>query len=209
MLLSLTIICVSAGAILATVNEITSGPIAVSRAAALNDAIRKVAPDYDNNPSEEYYKAATPEGDSLLIYPAMKDGKQVGAAVESFSTNGFSGLIRIIVGFDNEGNILDYSVLHHTETPGLGSKMQEWFHTEKNQQCIIGRSMEDGYLSVTKDGGDVDAITASTITSRAFLEAVNKAYKAYKEKTDATTGASPDAEKAENETSKEEGENNE
>lgn len=188
MLLSLTIICVSAGAILASVNEFTSKPIALSKAAALEKAVKEVTPAFDNNPIEESYKAITADGDSLLIYPATKDGKPVGVAVESNTMKGFSGEIRVIVGFDNEGKIINYSVLQHAETPGLGSKMQEWFRTDKNKQNVIGRSLADGNLKVTKDGGDVDAITASTITSRAFLDAINRAYSAYKG-TDSTTGA--------------------
>lgn len=180
MLSSLTIICIFAGGVLAAVNRYTSEPVSMAKAALLEKAIKEVTPPYDNYPLKEAYKAVTPDGDSLTIYPAVKNGKQVGVAVESNSKNGFSGNIRILVGFDNEGKIVNYSVLQHTETPGLGSKMQEWFRTEKNNQNIIGRSLAQGGLSVTKDGGDVDAITASTITSRAFLQSINKAYNVYK-----------------------------
>lgn len=188
MLLSLTIICMSAGAILAGVHMVTKEPIDLSKAAALENAIREVTPEFDNNPINDAYKAVTSDGDSLLIYPATKDGKQVGVAVDSNTKNGFSGEIKIIVGFDTEGTLVNYSVLQHAETPGLGSKMQEWFKTEKNNQNVLGKSLANGNLSVTKDGGDVDAITASTITSRAFLNAINRAYSAYKG-TDSGTGA--------------------
>ena len=189
MLLSLTIICLVAGAILAGVNMYTLEPIAASKAAALQNAIQQVVPEFDNNPTEQAYKAVTSEGDSLIIYPATKDGKFVGAAVESNTKKGFGSKIKVIVSFDTEGKLLNYSVLQHTETPGLGSKMQEWFRTDKNKQSIIGRSMTNGNLSVTKDGGDVDAITATTISSRAFLDAVNRAYSAYKGGADGTSGA--------------------
>ena len=189
MLLSLTIICLAAGAILAGVNMYTTGPIAASKAAALQNAIRQVVPEFDNNPTKEAYKAPTSEGDSLTIYPAMKDGKFVGAAVESNTKKGFGGEIKVIAGFDPQGKLINYSVLQHSETPGLGSKMQEWFRTDKNKQSIIGRSLSNGGLSVTKDGGDVDAITAATISSRAFLDAVNRAYSAYKGGADSTSGA--------------------
>ncbi|MCD8042058.1 MAG: RnfABCDGE type electron transport complex subunit G [Tannerellaceae bacterium] len=188
MLLSLTIICVVAGGLLAGVNMLTADAIALSKATALAEAIMKVTPEFDNNPVQEAEIVTSSDGASLLIYPAKKDGKQVGAAVESFTMNGFSGEIRLIVGFDAEGKIIDYSILQHAETPGLGSKMDEWFKTDKNKQSILGRSLANGNLRVSKDGGDVDAITASTITSRAFLEAINRAYSAYAG-TDATTGA--------------------
>lgn len=179
MLLSLAGICVVAGAILASVNEATLEPIAASKAAALESAIKMVVPEFDNTPTAESYMAVTGDGDSLRIYPAKKGGELVGAAVESNTMNGFSGEIRVIVGFDKEGTLYNYSVLQHSETPGLGSKMQEWFRTDKNNQSVIGRKLSEGELKVSKDGGNVDAITAATISSRAFLNAVNRAYSAY------------------------------
>ncbi len=188
MFLSLTIICVAAGAILAGVNMYTTGPIAASKAATLEAAIKAVTPEFNNKPSEEAYMAAVSEGDSLKIYPAKKDGEFVGAAVEGNTQKGFSGEIRVIVGFDKEGKLLNYSVLQHSETPGLGAKMQEWFSTDKNKQSVLGRDLTNGPLKVTKDGGDVDAITAATITSRAFLDAVNRSYSAFSG-TDGVTGA--------------------
>lgn len=187
MLLSLTSICVVSGAILAAVNNITAGPIAASKSAALETAIKAVAPEFNNKPTEEAYMAPTGSGDSLKIYPAKMDGKLVGAAVESFTNKGFGGEIRVIIGFDADGKIKDYSVLQHSETPGLGSKMQEWFRTDKNKQSVIGREVGSG-LKVSKDGGDVDAITAATISSRAFLDAVNRAYAALSQ-TDANGSA--------------------
>lgn len=179
MLLSLTGICFIAGAALAAVNMYTTGPIAASKAEALKIAIQAVTPGFDNNPTEDQYKAATAEGDSLIIYPATKDGKLVGVAVESYTKKGFSGEIQVMVGFDTDGKLLNYSVLKHSETPGLGSKMEEWFRTERNKQNVLGRSLSEGNLTVTKDGGNVDAITAATISSRAFLDAINRAYSAY------------------------------
>jgi electron transport complex protein RnfG len=188
MLLSLTLICLFAAGILAAVNMQTAGLIAASKAVALKNAIKVVTPEFDNNPLTDAYKAATSDGDTLIIYPATKSGQFVGVAVESFSMNGFNGEIRVIVGFDTEGKIFNYSVLQHAETPGLGSKMQEWFRTDKNNQNVIGQPLADGNLSVTKDGGQIDAITASTITSRAFLQIINRAYSAYRG-TDGETGA--------------------
>lgn len=188
MFLSLTGICLVAGAILAGVNQFTTGPIAASKAAALEQAIKAVTPEFDNKPTEEAYMAITADGDSLKIYPAKKDGKFIGAAVESNTKKGFSGEIKVIVGFDAAGKLLNYSVLQHAETPGLGAKMQEWFRMDKNKQSVLGRNLAGGELKVSKDGGDVDAITAATITSRAFLNAINRAYSAYSG-TDGITGA--------------------
>ena len=187
MFLSLTTICVVAGAILAEVNILTADPIAASKAEALQNAIREVVPEFDNNPTEEAFMTAIAEGDSVKIYPAKKDNKLVGAAVESNTKKGFSGEIKVIVGFDTTGKLYNYSVLQHAETPGLGAKMQEWFRME-GSRSVLGKDLSAGPLKVSKDGGSVDAITAATISSRAFLDAINRAYSAYSV-TDAMSGA--------------------
>lgn len=189
MFLSLLTICLVVALLLSQVYRLTAGPIAEAKAKKLEDAIMEVVPEFDNNPVAESYKMAVGEGDSLLVYPALKDNKVVGFAINTYSNNGFSGNIEIMVGFDTNSKIVNYAVLSHAETPGLGSKMGEWFKDlTKPNQSVIGRDLSKGNLQVTNDGGDVDAITASTITSRAFLEAVNKAYAAYKESV-ADTGA--------------------
>jgi len=179
MLLSLTLISAIAGAILAGVYMLTEQPIAASKAATLQNAIRAVVPEFDNQPIEEAFMAATSEGDSLKIYPAKMGGQLVGAAVESNTQKGFSGEIKVIVGFDAEGKLFNYSVLQHAETPGLGSKMQDWFRLEGTDRNVLGSDLSQGPLRVKKDGGTVDAITAATISSRAFLDAVNRAYSAF------------------------------
>ncbi len=105
---------------------------------------------------------------------AVLAGHEDGVAIET-AVDGFGGQFRVMVGFDPEGNILGYEILEHQETPGLGSHMEHWFkNADKPNQNIIGRKA--GQLTVSKDGGDVDAITAATISSRAFLKAVNQAY---------------------------------
>ena len=120
----------------------------------------------------EAQKLAKQEAAKLAVLNGHEDGVAIEAAVD-----GFGGQFRIMVGFDQEGNILGYEILEHQETPGLGSHMEHWFkNADKPGQNIIGR--KGGKLTVSKDGGDVDAITAATISSRAFLKAVNQAYAA-------------------------------
>ena len=129
-------------------------------------------------------KRAKQEAAKLAVLNGHEDGVAVEAAVD-----GFGGQFRVMVGFDQEGNILGYEILEHQETPGLGSHMTHWFkNADKPGQNIIGREAT-GTFVVSKDGGDVDAITAATISSRAFLQAINKAYAEFKG-TEATTGAS-------------------
>lgn len=190
MFLSLSLICLTVAVLLAQVNKMTAKPIADAKAMKLQNAISEVVPEFDNDPTAEAFVMPAGQGDSLLVYPAKKGDEIVGYALNSFSNNGFSGNIQIMVGFDMEHKIVNYSVLQHAETPGLGSKMSEWFRdAAKPSQSVIGRDLSKGALAVSKDGGDVDAITASTITSRAFLEAVNRAYAAYSGNMDATSGA--------------------
>ena len=191
MVLVLTGITIVAGALLGYVNELTKGPIADANAKALSDAIALVVPGFDNNPAESP-ETIELNGATYKIYKATKGGEFIGAAVES-SANGFGGALNVLVGFDKDGNIIDYSLLSHAETPGLGSKAADWF--KKGQKGdITGKNPGKGALVVSKDGGDVDAITASTITSRAFLNAVNNAYAAYSgQNVDGMSGATEQA----------------
>lgn len=211
MFLSLSLICLTVALLLAQVNKMTATPIAEAKAMKLQNAIREVVPAFDNDPVAEAYRMAGGSGDSLLVYPARQGDELVGFAINSYSNNGFSGNIQIMVGFDMEHHIVNYAVLQHGETPGLGSKMTEWFRdVTRPSQSVIGRDLSQGALTVTKDGGDVDAITASTITSRAFMEAVNRAYTVYSgSMEDAWSGATTATDEETEETTNEGGIGNE
>ncbi|SCH82319.1 electron transport complex protein RnfG [uncultured Bacteroides sp.] len=182
MLLVLTGVTAISVALLAYVNELTKGPIAEANAKTLNEALKQVLPEFTNNPVGEsdtiFSEKDGKKVVDFIVYPAKKGEEWVGSAVES-KAMGFGGELKVLVGFDAEGKIYNYSLLAHAETPGLGSKAADWFK-EGNKGSIKGMSPGEGELKVSKDGGQVDAITASTITSRAFLKAVNKAYEAYK-----------------------------
>ena len=172
--------------------DATAEPIAQANAKALSDAIAVVVPGFDNNPAEAP-ETVELNGVSYKIYKATKGGEPIGAAVEA-SANGFGGALTVLVGFDKDGNIIDYSLLSHAETPGLGSKAADWFK-KGGKGDITGKNPGTAPLTVSKDGGEIDAITASTITSRAFLLAVNNAYAAYKnQQVDTTSGATQQVE---------------
>lgn len=176
MVLSLGIISLAAAALLAVVYNVTKDPIAATEKAIQAQAKLEVLP----IEGVEIAEVAV-ETSGINIYPATLEGEPAGAAVE-VSENGFGGKFTLMVGFDKEGNILGYKVLNHQETPGLGSKMQEWFSdAAKPAACVKGKNPGQCNFIVSKDGGDVDAITAATISSRAFLLAVTKAYNAYME----------------------------
>lgn len=193
MLLVLTGVTAISVALLAYVNELTKGPIAEANAKTLNEALKQVLPTFTNNPvAESDTLFSEKEGKKIvdfIIYPAKDGDKWVGTAVEAKSL-GFAGELKILVGFDADSKIYNYSLLSHSETPGLGSKAADWFR-EGGKGSIKGMNPGETPLTVSKDGGQVDAITASTITSRAFLSAVNAAYAAYRGNNEAngTTGA--------------------
>ncbi|MEE1233910.1 MAG: RnfABCDGE type electron transport complex subunit G [Phocaeicola sp.] len=196
MALALTGFSVVAGGLLGWVNDITTEPIAQANAKTLSDAIAVVVPEFDNNPAEAPEEVDL-DGVIYKVYKATKGGEFVGAAVES-SSMGFGGEIKVLVGFDTEGNIKDYSLLAHAETPGLGSKAADWFKKGAKGD-ITGKNPGQAPLTVSKDGGEIDAITASTITSRAFLRAINNAYAAYKNQhVDGASGATQQAAAEEN-----------
>lgn len=185
MVMSLGLITIVAALLLGGVYALTVNEIADAERKAQVRAISEVVPEFDNNPLDERFVYLAEVGLSELIeievYPARKEGKLVGAAVKSASYNGFSGEIVIMYGFKADGSVNNFKVLKHAETAGLGSKMQEWFRMDKGNRSVIGLNPDAEDLRVSKDGGKVDAITAATITSRAFLEALNHAYKAYVE----------------------------
>lgn len=177
MVLSLGIITVVAAAALAGVYTATKEPIAQAKAEKQKSAIGQVLPEihFNNNPADEAAEV-TVDGETVTVFPARQDGELVGMAVESHDANGFSGLITVMYGFDPSGNITGFAVMQHAETPGLGSKMDEWFSNPAH--TVIGLNANSANLTVSKDGGDVDAITAATISSRAFLRALTLANQA-------------------------------
>ena len=135
-------------------------------------ALAKVLPPFDNQPNTEKY---TVEGfNDLELYPAKKDNQLVGTAVKTYSDSGFGDRIVIMVGFDKDKKLIDTWVVEQKETPGLGTKMTE----PRFKDQFKGKDLTAFKLVVKKDGGDVDAITAATITSRAYCEAVDRAYQA-------------------------------
>jgi electron transport complex protein RnfG len=172
MVLSLTLISLGAAACLGFVYQVTKEPIEISNLNRKLEAIKMVVPEFNNNPFEDMFRLATPEGDSLDIYPAKKDSVIVGYAVNTFTNNGFSGYIGLMAGFKPDGTIINISVLEHKETPGLGTKMTE----PKFKDQFMEKNPSEFNLKVRKDGGPVDAITAATISSRAFCDAVDRAY---------------------------------
>lgn len=168
------------GVLLAWMNHITEGPIAEKAEKTLADGIQEVMGTTGLTVTANDTLKLSMDGKEatfVVHQTADRNGRPLGAAVES-TTLGFGGDLRVLVGFNPQGTILGYTILQTSETPGLGAKAQTWFQ-KGGKGDIIGMRPNEALLSVSKDGGQVDAITASTITSRAFLKAVNQAYAAY------------------------------
>ncbi|HLN56140.1 MAG TPA: RnfABCDGE type electron transport complex subunit G [Bacteroidales bacterium] len=172
MVLSLTLISLGAAACLGFVYEMTKKPIEISNLNKKLNAIKQVVPEFDNNPDAEMYRLPTGEGDSLDVYPAKKSGETVGYAVNTYSNKGFSGTISLMAGYKPDGSIIDITVLNQKETPGLGTKMA----LPEFKDQFKGKNPANFPLKVIKDGGQVDAITAATISSRAFCDAIQRSY---------------------------------
>lgn len=172
--LTLTLTAASMGAVLALVHQLTAEPIAASMLNYKIEALTEILPDFDNNPLDTEEEKDV-DGTYMRVYTARRGDSETGKAVETRTADGFSGEIVVMVGFGTDGAVTGYKILQHAETPGLGAKAHKWFSDPTGHRSIIGsREM----LKVSKDGGEIDGITAATITSRAFLGAVNKARQA-------------------------------
>ena len=182
----LTAVCLVCAGILGGVYAMTAEPIKAAAEKALKASIAQVLPE-GGEISE--MKTVDVEGSLFEYYENVADGAVTAYAVKS-TTIGFGGPLVLMVGILPDGTICNTSVLSHSETPGLGAKCTD-------DQKFMGQwkgLSPDKNLAVVKDGGDIDAITASTITSRAYTLAVANAKNAVKvicgAEADAVSGAS-------------------
>ena len=157
----------------------TKEPIRLAKLEAKKEAIKEVVPEFNNSPLDSVINIEV-DGEMVAIYEAKKDGQLVGRAVETFTKNGFAGEIKLMVGFYPDGGFCNISVLEHKETPGLGDKMENSKSDFSRQ--FVKKNPSSFILKVKKDGGNVDAITAATISSRAYCDAVSRANKVIVEK---------------------------
>ncbi len=186
MVIVLFLVSMIAATALAFVFQLTKEPIAQAKLEKKKEAIKNVVKAFDNNPVEDMFKMADETGDSLECYPAKNKGEIVGYAIKTYSKKGFSGIISLMIGFDADGHIHKTAVLEHHETPGLGDKMQRnksSFSTQFDNMDVPNTADKDNdgiIIEVSKDQGTVDAITAATISSRAFCDATERAYNVFK-----------------------------
>jgi electron transport complex protein RnfG len=196
--LALTCITLVAAVLLSAVYIVTKEPIEKIKIEKNNAAKVAVLPGFNAETGVLNDVTILPEGltDPLTVTLAYMDNDLFGAAVATYTNKAFSGRFDIMVGFDKDGNILNTEVLGHQETPGLGDKIDKKKSAFPVQ--FAGKNPGVNKIFVKKDGGEVDAITAATISSRAFCDAVNNAYKAFQMALENTEIINENIEKEEN-----------
>jgi electron transport complex protein RnfG len=171
---TLTIICLIAGALLAGADAMTRERIAEADRARDQKALNTVLPPHDNAPDKDAV-TVTSNGRDWTFAVARQNGAFAGAAVETSSPNGYSGEIRLMLGIGADGKTIGIAILAQKETPGLGANIQ----TPGFRSRLAGLDILKTKWNVKKDGGDIDHITAATISSRAVVDAVREALDAY------------------------------
>jgi electron transport complex protein RnfG len=179
MILSLVLISMTMSAALGFVYLKTKGPIEAASLQKELNAIQEVLPEFDSDPASG---KMIKEG--VVVYRLSKENQPVGFAVKSYTEKGFAGHVELMAGFLPDGTIHKITVLTHKETPGLGTKMTD----PKFSDQFLGKNPADFSLKVKKDGGEVDAITAATVSSRAYCDAVQRAYNTLKMINDSISG---------------------
>ena len=169
-LLLIAVIC-SAG--VAAIYDATKDTIQQQKDEKEQASLKLVLPEYDNDLKKDMITINL-NGESYQCYVAKKGGQPVGYAVKAGNMNGYNGHVEVLTGFLPDGTIINTQATVLAETPGLGQKaIEPKYHDQFN-----GKNPNAFRLTVKKDGGDVDAISAATITSRAYAHAVQTAYDA-------------------------------
>ncbi len=172
----LTTISLLAALALTGVYALTKGPIEKGQKEKKEQALYSVLPKYEGTVRDTVIIDANNE--PIPVHLAInKEGKICGAGIETYTKKAFSGRFDLMVGFDVDGTIVNTEVIKSAETPGLGDKINKDKSNFANQ--FNGKNPNDFKLLVTKDKGDVDAITAATISSRAYCDAVERAYEVF------------------------------
>ncbi|MBK5967777.1 MULTISPECIES: electron transport complex subunit RsxG [Thiorhodovibrio] len=162
-------------AALLTMGDIaTREPIAERRAEDLRASLEQVIPSstHDNDLLAATLELDGPDGDTRTVYRALS-GLDIQALAFRVNEPGYAGPIDLMLGLDARGHILGVRVLAHSETPGLGDKIE----VERDDWILgfNGLSLDDPppeRWGVKKDGGDFDQFSGATITPRAVVKAI-------------------------------------
>lgn len=176
LVLVLTLIALVAGLALTGVYALTKEPIEQAQLQKKQRALTLVIPDFKGEMIDTVMKDEG--GNELPVHIALNEnGSIYGVAVETYTKKAFSGRFDLMVGFNSNGTITNTEVIKANETPGLGDKINK--DKSNFAEQFNHKNPNDFKIMVKKDGGDVDAITAATISSRAYCDAVNRAVAIY------------------------------
>jgi len=166
----LTIICALSAALLAAVYNKTMEPILIALEAKAVDAAHEVMPEG----SSEINKVVIGETDFFVARAG--NGEIEAVALEGISKNGYGGRMSLMVGLSRDKKVVDYKVIVSNETPGCGTKISG----EKFKAPLLEKLFSSNW-KIRQDGGDFDAVTGATISSRAALECINDAISKYEQ----------------------------
>ena len=174
--ITLVAIAAASAFVLGYVYQVTLVPIQEAKDNQELAAIAEVAGEFDNNPFAEKMVILTKnKKHKLVMYPARKNGILSSVAIKTYTNTGFGGRVELMAGFNVDGSIKNFKIISSHETPGLGSKDDE----PKFKEQFAGFHPQKQVLKVRQDGGDIDAVTAATISSRAVLKAIERAFDAF------------------------------
>ena len=172
--IALTLVCIGAASVLAVVHHLTKKPIKDAELRQKQEALRIVLPKETVRIDQ---KTIIFEGSETEIHVGKDSkGRLVGYAVEATTSEGYGGDVVFLIGLDAEGKIKTYKIMIHKETPGLGDNLT----SPEFKKQFIGKNLDNFTFKVTKDGGDVQAITAATISSRAACDALKRGLEIFK-----------------------------
>lgn len=179
LLAAFAIICTAA---VATVNQLTKPVIAQQEQMALIKTINQLIPEdaYDNEIFASCFEISDDQllgkGQTQQVFVAKKGNKPVALMLETSTFKGYAGEIKLAIGIFEDGKVAGVRVIRHTETPGLGDKIQtnksEWIYSFNDKDYQVA---QDARWEVKNNGGDIDAFTGATITPRAVTHAVKDA----------------------------------
>jgi electron transport complex protein RnfG len=149
---------------------------------AAPDPCVKAKAGFDNDPSKETLCVSGTE-----VYRCRKGGEIMGYAFKTIGDQAYGGTITCLVGLSPKGKVMGVEIVKHAETPGLGSEIENC--TWRKQ--FVGKGPGDMKWQVKKDGGDVDALSGATISSRAVLRCISRAQELLKENLDRLPEAAP------------------
>jgi Na+-translocating ferredoxin:NAD+ oxidoreductase subunit G len=173
----LTLVGILTAAALSLGHQATQAPIAASLRKDMQASLSQVLPagSFDNALLTSTLTRPASDG-PRTVYVAQKAGAVTGLVFQ-VSGKGYAGAIRIVMGISPDGQVLGVRVISHTETPGLGDKIEaqrsNWI------EAFVGKTLDSAKWAVKKDGGEFDQFAGATITPRAVVRAVHEGLQWY------------------------------